>query len=201
MSTANSNHYGLVRIWQIPVFLLACGVWVVLWQFGDRLRPTPTERFQHALAPLRNSIDRTPPLVDQIHAALREMPNIDPPDHLKTETHYLMGSAYTVLAEFTEASTEADEWWKLGYRHLQQVDPSNLSEKDRPKYLYRYATSYAHLPETDPKTAVEQLEKSVVLADDPSEGHLLLSRFYQQHYTGAAKEFEKQFAEFFEVCH
>src|SRR5262245_65533272 len=107
------------RFWQLPTFLtgFAC-LWAV-WQRGDRLRPTLADRYDRAILALRPAVDRWPPDVDQIQAALRKLPDADPPPKKLTQVRYLTGSAYVALAESTTSAAEAEEWWAKARQELE----------------------------------------------------------------------------------
>jgi hypothetical protein len=166
------------RLWQLPTFLvgLAC-LWAV-WERGDRLRPTLADRFDRAIQALRPAVDRSPPDVDQIQAALRKLPDADPPPAKAAQVRYLTGSAYVALAESTTAAAEADEWWAKARRELEAAADQDLPAKDQKKLRYRLARTWAHSPGTDPARTVDALTKYLSAGDDPAEGYRLLAELY-----------------------
>ena len=85
------------RLWQLPTFLvgLAC-LWAV-WQRGDRLRPSLADRYDRALQALRPAVDRSPPDVDQVQAALRKLPDAT---FQRTGTHNERG--VTTLGDYLQ---------------------------------------------------------------------------------------------------
>src|SRR3954451_23859542 len=87
------------RLWQLPTFLVGLGALVALWYGGDRIRPSVAERYEKALGALRPAVDRWPPDPDQVRAALRKVPDADPPADLLPRVKYLTGSAYVALAD------------------------------------------------------------------------------------------------------
>lgn len=166
------------RLWQLPTFLvgLAC-LWAV-WERGDRLRPTLADRFDRAIQALRPAVDRSPPDVDQIQAALRKLPDADPPATKAAQVRYLTGSAYVALAESTTSPAEADEWWAKARRELEAAVDQDLPAKDQKKLRYRLARTWAHSPDADPARTVDALSKYLSAGDDPAEGYRLLADLY-----------------------
>ena len=100
------------RLWQLPTFLVGLGAIVAMWYLGDRIRPSVTERYEKAMIALRPAVDRWPPDPDQVRAALRKIPDVDPPADMVPRVKYLTGSAYVALAEAVPDSEAAELWAK-----------------------------------------------------------------------------------------
>src|SRR5262249_62287536 len=95
---------------QVPTFLVGLAALSVLWPSGDKLRPSVADRYERSLHALRPAVDRWPPDIDRIQAALRKVPTESPPAGLAPQAHYLIGSALVALAESTTSAAEAAEW-------------------------------------------------------------------------------------------
>ncbi len=167
------------RLWQLPTFLVGVAALVALWHYGDRIRPSLSERYERAMLVLRPAVDRWPPDPDQVQAAIRKLPDSDPPAELAPKVKYLKGSAYVALAEASTSPSEAAEYWPLALRNLEEAADHDLPVPDQKKLRYRLARTWAHTPGTDPKRTIEALSKYVSAGDDPSEGHRLLSELYR----------------------
>jgi ribosomal protein S19E (S16A) len=166
------------RLWQIPTFL--CGlaaVWVA-WHYADRLRPSLAQRYEKALMVLRPAVDRWPPDADQVRAALRKLPDAEPPADLAPRAKYLTGSAYVALAESTTSKAEAEEYWALARRDLESIDDSSLPPPDQKKLRYRLARAWYYSPGADANRTIEALTKYASAGDDPSEGHRMLAELH-----------------------
>ena len=124
---------------------------------GPGSAPSVADRFDRAVQALRPAVDRWPPDVDQVQAALRKLPPGDPPPEKAAQVRYLTGSAYVALAEAAPASPEAAEWWALALRDLEAVPPKALPLNDQKKLDYRLArTLVPHAggrPEADDRSA------------------------------------------------
>ena len=166
------------RLWQLPTFLVGLAALVALWNYGPRLRPSVADRFDRAVQALRPAVDRWPPDVDQVQAALRKLPPGDPPPEKAAQVRYLTGSAYVALAEAAPASPEAAEWWALALRDLEAVPAKGLPVSDQKKLDYRLARTWFHTPGADRTRTIEALTQSVQGGDDPAEGFQLLARLY-----------------------
>src|SRR2546430_13565602 len=99
------------RLWQLPTFLVGLAALVALWHYGHRLRPSVADRFDRAIVALRPPLDRWPPDLDQVQAALRKLPEGDPPADRANSVHYLVGSAYVAIAEAAGPDADAAESW------------------------------------------------------------------------------------------
>ncbi len=164
------------RLWQVPTFLVGLAGLFALWHSGERLRPSVPEQYRRALVTLRPAVDRWPPDVDRIQAALRRMPKADPPADLAIPVKYALGSAYVALAEATTSSAEATEFWALALKHLEALaDEPTVPEADQKKLRYRLARAWANTPGTDPQRTIEALTQYLPAGDDPAEGHRLLA--------------------------
>ena len=163
------------RLWQLPTFLVGLAALWVLWHSGDRLRPSLADRYDRAIQALRPAVDRWPPDVDQVQAALRKLPREDPPPALAPKVRYLTGSAYVALAENTASSAEAAEWWLLARRDLESVPLTELPDPDKKKLQYRLARAWYHAPDSDPQRTATALATYLSAGDDPAEGHRLLA--------------------------
>ena len=106
------------RLWQLPTFLVGLASLLALWHGGDRIRPSLPERYEKAMLVLRPAVDRWPPDPDQVRAALRKLPEGEPPADLVPKVRYLKGSAYVALAESTTSPQEAAENWELARKEL-----------------------------------------------------------------------------------
>jgi len=163
------------RLWQLPTFLVGLAALWALWQSGDRLRPSVAERYERAIQALRPAVDRWPPDVDQVQAALRKLPRQEPPPGMAAKVRYLTGSAYVALAESTSSSGEAVEWWTLARRDLESVPLADLPDPDKKKLQYRLARAWYHTPGSDPARTATALATYLSAGDDPAEGHRLLA--------------------------
>ena len=177
------------RLWQLPTFLVGLAALVALWHHGARLRPSAAERFDRAVYALRPAVDRFPPDIDQVQAALRKLPPGDPPPDKAAHVRYLTGSAYVALAEAAAPnSPEAADYWALALRDLEAVPAKDLHANDQKKLQYRLARTWFHTPGTDPKRTIEALTLGVQSGEDPAEGYQLLARLYRdgptQHEAG-----------------
>jgi tetratricopeptide (TPR) repeat protein len=166
------------RLWQLPTFLVGLAALIGLWNYGPRLRPSVSDRFDRAIQALRPAVDHWPPDVDQVQAALRKLPVGDPPPDKAAQVHYLIGSAHVALAEATPTSPEAVEQWAQALRELESVPAKDLPVNDQKKLKYRLARTWYHTPGTDPKRTIAALAESVHGGDEPSEGFQILARLY-----------------------
>lgn len=166
------------RLWQLPTFLVGLAALWAMWHHGPRLRPSVADRFDRAIHALRPAVDRWPPDVDQVQAALRKLPPGDPPTDKAAQVRYLSGSAYVALAEANPASPEAAEWWALALRDLEAVPVKELHANDQKKHQYRLARTWFHTPGTDPKRTIEALNAGVPGGEDPAGGYQLLAKLY-----------------------
>jgi TolA-binding protein len=163
------------RLWQLPTFLVGLAALWVLWEAGDRLRPSVADRYQRAIDALRPAVDRWPPDPDQVQAALRKLPREAPPPKLEAKVRYLTGSAYVALAESTTSSAEASEWWAQARCDLEAARLADLPAPDQKKLQYRLARAWYHTPDSDPNQTVVALTKYLSAGDDPAEGYRLLA--------------------------
>jgi len=166
------------RLWQLPTFLVGLAAMWALWHSGDRLRPSLADRYERAMQALRPAVDRSPPDVDQVQAALRKVPKEDPPANLAAKVRFLTGSAYVALAEATTSSAESADWWTQAQRDLESVAMEELPSADHKKLQYRLARAWYYTPNTDPRRTIAALTNSLSAADDPAEGHRLLADLY-----------------------
>ncbi len=166
------------RLWQLPTFLLGIAALVAMWHGGYRLRPSTAERFDRATAALRSSMERWPPDVDQVQAALRRLPDGEPPADKATVVHYLAGSAYVALAEAASSPAAAADSWALAQTHLEAVSTKDLLLPDQKKALYRLARTWYHTPGFDRQKTIEALSHSLLGGDDPSDGYRMLAQLY-----------------------
>jgi tetratricopeptide (TPR) repeat protein len=166
------------RLWQLPTFLVGLAALVALWHHGHRLRPSVADRYERAIVALRPAVDRQPPDFDQLQAALRKVPDADPPADKATLVRYLTGSAYVAVAEATPAA-EAGEWWARARHDLEAVTAKELSAQDQKRLRYRLARTWYHSPGVDRKRTIEALSQSLAGGDDPSEGYRLLAVLYR----------------------
>jgi TolA-binding protein len=166
------------RLWQVPTFLVGLAAMLAAWHYADRLRPSLAQRYEKALLVLRPAVDRWPPDPDQVRAALRKVPDAEPPADVATRAKYLTGSAYVALAESTTSKTEAEEWWALARRDLEAVDDASLPPPDQKKLRYRLARTWYHTSDTDPGRTINALTKYASAGDDPSEGHRMLAELH-----------------------
>jgi hypothetical protein len=165
------------RLWQLPTFLIGFGALVAMWYFGDRIRPSVPERYEKAMIALRPAVDRWPPDPDQVRAALRKIPDADPPADMAPRVKYLTGSAYVALAEALPDSDSA-ELWTRARRDLEAAADFDLPLPDQKKLRYRLARAWFHT-NADPNRTIEYLTKFVGSGDDPSEGHRLLANLHR----------------------
>src|SRR5262245_10816229 len=166
------------RLWQVPTFLVGCAALYILWHAGDRLRPSPADRYERALHALRPAVDRSPPDIDRIQAALRKLPAEEPPPDLAPQVHYLVGSAHVALAEAAPSSPEAADWWARARKELEAAADRNLPPADQKKLRYRLARTWANSPGTDSNRTIEFLTMHLSAGDDPAEGYRLLADLY-----------------------
>jgi hypothetical protein len=171
------------RLWQLPTFLAGLAALVALWNYGPRLRPTVADRFDRSIQSLRPALDRWPPDIDQVQAALRKLPPGDPPADKVSQVRYLTGSAYVALAEAAPTAPDTPEWWALALRNLEAVAVKDLPVNDQKKLKYRLARTWFHTPGTDRKRTLEALAQSVTGGDDPAEGFQLLAKLYHDGST------------------
>jgi tetratricopeptide (TPR) repeat protein len=164
------------RLWQLPTFLVGLGALLALWHAGDRIRPSVGDRYKRAMQALRPAVDRWPADPDQIRAALRKVPDEEPPADIAPQVKYLTGSAYVALAETTNSPSEADEFWALARRDLEAAADHDLPVPDQKKLRYRLARTWANTPGTDPNRTIDALVRYISAGDDPSEGYRLLAR-------------------------
>ncbi|HEX3150459.1 MAG TPA: hypothetical protein VHR66_20440 [Gemmataceae bacterium] len=177
------------RLWQIPTFLVGVAALVAMWHAGHRFRPSTSERFNRASVALRSSLERWPPDVDQVQAALRKLPEGEPPADKATLVHYLVGSAYVALAEAASSPTAAAESWELARTHLEAVSTKDLLLPDQKKARYRLARAWYNTPGFDRQKTVEALSQSLLGGDDPSEGYRMLAQIFRDPPTAnEAKE-------------
>ena len=177
------------RLWQLPTFLLGLAALVALYHAGQRLRPSVADRFDRAIIALRPAVDRWPPDVDQVEAALRKFPDSEPPTNKATQVRYLTGSAYVALAEAKPSEAEAAEWWARALRDLEAVPAKELQLHDQKRLKYRLARTWYHTPGADRQRTIDTLTQSLNGGDDPSEGWRLLAKLYQDAPTAdPAKE-------------
>ena len=158
------------RLWQLPTFLLGLAALVALYHAGQRLRPSVADRFDRAIIALRPAVDRWPPDVDQVEAALRKFPDSEPPTNKATQVRYLTGSAYVALAEAKPSEAEAAEWWARALRDLEAVPAKELQLHDQKRLKYRLARTWYHTPGADRQRTIDTLTQSLNGGDDPSEG-------------------------------
>lgn len=166
------------RLWQVPVLLVGIGALLALGNYGHRLRPSVKDRYSRAMFALRTAVDRWPPDPDQVQAALKKLPDEEPPADLAPRVKYLTGSAYVALAEATSSPTEAVEWWALARRDLEAAADHDLPVPDHKKLRYRLARTWFHTPGTDPQRTIETLSTYVNAGDDPSEGYRMLAQLH-----------------------
>ncbi|WP_157369812.1 tetratricopeptide repeat protein [Zavarzinella formosa] len=168
-------------LWQLPAFLLGLAALFGLWNHGDKLRPSVTERYQRALEILRASLERWPPDVDQLQAALRRLPKQEVPPEFADRAHFFTGSAYVALAESTTSSAEAAEWWRLAKDHLEAIPATTkLQDPDVKKLRYRLARVWANTPDIPAAKTLEALKNTVGSGDDTAEGYRLLAELYRK---------------------
>ncbi len=167
------------RLWQLPTFLVGLGALLALWHWGDRIRPSVAERYEKAMVALRPAVDRWPPDPDQVRAALRKVPDADPPADLLPRAKYLTGSAYVALAEAMPDS-ESKELWAKARRDLEDAAGYDLPLPDQKKLRYRLARAWCHVEGADPNRTIEYLTKYVSAGDDPSEGYRLLADLHHK---------------------
>ena len=168
------------RLWQLPTFLVGLAAIWGLWHSGDRLRPSLADRYERAMQALRPAVDRSPPDVDQVQAALRKVPKADPPANLASKVRFLTGSAYGALADATTSSAESAELWAQAQRDLESVRMEELPAADHRKLQYRLAQTWYHTPGTPPRRTIAALTNSVSAADDAAEGHRMLADLHQK---------------------
>jgi tetratricopeptide (TPR) repeat protein len=171
------------RLWQFPTFLLGIAALWAMWTYGHRLRPSVADRFDRAVSALRPPLDRWPPDIDLVQAALRKLPEGDPPADKANAVHYLVGSAYVALAEAAGSDADAAESWVLAKTHLEAVTVKDMPVNDQKKLKYRLARVWYHTPGTDRKKVIEALTQSAQGGDDPSEGFQLLAKLYHDEPT------------------
>lgn len=171
------------RLWQLPTFLVGVSALMALWNYGPRLRPTVADRFDRAIQSLRPALDRWPPDIDQVQAALRRLPSGDPPADKVSQVRYLTGSAYVALAEAAPTAPDTAEWWALALRNLEAVAVKDLPVNDQKKLKYRLARTWYHTPGADRKRTLEALAQNVAGGDDPAEGFQLLAKLYHDGST------------------
>lgn len=168
-------------LWQLPVFLLGIAALYSLWTHGEKLRPSVTERFQRSLEHLKSCLDRWPPDVDQLQAALRKIPKTTVPPEFADRVHYYTGSAYVALAETTTSSTEAAEWWKLAQDHLEAVpDSVKFPDPDLKRLRYRLARTWANSAAVPPRKAIDALKRTIGSVDDTAEGYRLMGELHRK---------------------
>jgi tetratricopeptide (TPR) repeat protein len=177
------------RLWQLPTFLVGLAALVALWHHGDRLRPSVADRYDRAIVALRPAVDRQPPDLDQLQAALRKLPDTDPPENRASLVHYLTGSAYVAIAEAAPAA-EAGEWWAKARHDLEAIGPTrDLTAQDQKKLKYRLARTWYHTDMDRKRTLAALAEGVSGGVDDPSEGYRLLAILYRDGPTAnPAKE-------------
>jgi hypothetical protein len=166
------------RLWQLPTFLAGLGALLALWYFGERIRPSVAERYEKAMVALRPAVDRWPPDPDQVRAALRKVPDAEPPADVYPRVKYLTGSAYVALAE-AMPNAESAEMWAKAKQDLEAAADHDLPVSDQKKLRYRLARAWCHVPGTDPIRTIEYLSKYVAAGDDPSEGYRLLAELHR----------------------
>jgi TolA-binding protein len=166
------------RLWQLPTLLVGVAALVAMWHAGHRLRPSTAERYDRALAALRSSMERWPADVDQVQAALRKLPDGEPPRDKATLVHYLTGSAYVALAEAASSPAAATESWVLARTHLELVPTNELLLPDQKKARYRLARVWYHTPGFDRQKTIEALTQSLLGGDDPSDGYYMLAQLF-----------------------
>ena len=155
------------RLWQLPTFLVGLAAIWALWHSGDRLRPSLADRYERAIQALRPAVDRSPPDVDQVQAALRKVPKEDPPANLAAKVRFLTGSAYVALAEATTSSAESADWWTQARRDLESVAMEELPSADHKKLQYCRGPGITPRTPIQPTIARHQL---LAAADDPARG-------------------------------
>ncbi len=165
------------NLWQVPLFLLGVGAVLLIVFAGEKLRPSPTDRFNRQVNALRLAYEKNPPSLSAIQSALRGMPVGEPPAPIASRVYFHLGCAYVVLAEESPA-TERGEWWSLARQRFEKVTPTELTETDRPRYIYRLAKAWANSPDITTEKAIDALTNSVRGADDPAEGYRLLHELY-----------------------
>src|SRR5262245_19442215 len=165
------------RLWQVPTFLVGFTALYILSHSGDKLRPSVGDRYERSLHALRPAVDRWPPDIDRIHAALRKVPAETPPAELAPQAHYLIGSALVALAESTTSDAEASEWWARARQELEAAADRELPAQDQKKLRYRLARTWANTG-ADPNHTIEFLTSYLSAGDDPAEGHRLLADLY-----------------------
>jgi TolA-binding protein len=166
------------RLWQLPTFLVGLGSLFALWHAGDRIRPSVSDRYKTAIQALRPAVDRWPADPDQVRAALRKVPDAEPPADLAPQVKYLTGSAYVALAESTNSQTEAEEFWALARRDLEAAADHDLPVPDQKKLRFRLARAWANTG-MDADRTIDALTRYVTSGDDPSEGYRLLAKLYR----------------------
>lgn len=167
------------RLWQLPTFLVGLAALLAMWYVGDRIRPSVAERYEKAMIALRSAVDRWPPDPDQVRAALRKIPDADPPAEMAPRVKYLTGSAYVALAE-AMPDAESTEMWATARRDLEAAADLDLPLPDQKKLRYRLARAWVHTPGADPNRTIEYLTKYVSAGDDPSEGYRLLADLHRK---------------------
>jgi tetratricopeptide (TPR) repeat protein len=165
------------RLWQVPTFLVGLAALYILWHSGDKLRPSVADRYERSLHALRPAVDRWPPDIDRIQAALRKVPTEAPPAELAPQAHYLIGSAFVALAESTTSEAEAAEWWARARQDLEAAADRDLPAQDQKKLRYRLARAWANTG-ADLNRTIEFLTNYLAAGDDPAEGHRLLADLY-----------------------
>lgn len=167
------------RLWQLPTFLVGLGAFIALWQYGDRIRPTLAERYEKAMVALRPAVDRWPPDPDQVRAALRKVPDAEPPAEMAPRVKYLTGSAYVALAE-AMPDAESKEMWAKARRDLEAAADQDMPLPDQKKLRYRLARAWAHCDGTDSTRTIDFLTKYASAGDDPSEAYRLLADLHRK---------------------
>lgn len=166
------------RLWQVPTFLVGLAALLALWYSNGRLRPSVHERYTRAVQALKSAVDRWPPDADQVQAALRKVPDADPPADMLPQVRYLTGSAYVALAEARPGDPDAADWWARARRDLELAADHDLPVQEQKRLRYRLARAWAHIPGTDPQRTILALTQFVSAGDDPSEGHRLLAELH-----------------------
>lgn len=173
---------GTRHLWQFPVFLLGLGSFLAVWQgwlpLGAR---DPAATFDHDVVALRAACEKSAPdpaelesLVNRVATEADSFPEQAP------TAHFVLGTAYTRLAELTPDLGRAANDWVLARQHFDNVRSEQLSDPaDIPRFAFRAAKARAAtLPTNTPVAEIDLLRnllQNVPIGENPGDGSRLLA--------------------------
>jgi tetratricopeptide (TPR) repeat protein len=166
------------KLWQVPTFLAGIVAILALWRAQAYLRPANVRHVDREIASVRAALDAGEQDVNLVLAKAQKILAQNPlTAEQQGAVHFLIGSAYVLLAEKTRDHPDVDAWRKAR-ESLEKAAELGAPTADHLRLTYRLGKAW-YQTDAEPERVIDSLSRSVEAgAESPSEGYRLLTRAY-----------------------